>query len=172
MDLLTGDDFTDLFRTFEHTAFRLETRAAYGIPEEDEPFQRFLRGEEPPSDWLRPWLDLITEQTRQGKRVERVRLIDEPPSDYLRFEVWSTPLNLQAGEDIRYLPRRRALELQLPKYDYWLFDSRRLAMMHFDHAGRFQGAEIVEDPRTVVQHAYWRDTAWHYATPYQAFVES
>mgnify|MGYP006178464347 CR=1 FL=1 len=44
-------------------------------------------------------------QTSTGKRVERVRVVDDPPSDYLRFEISITPHNLAVGEDIRYLDR-------------------------------------------------------------------
>lgn len=167
--LITGDAFTDLFRQFEHTAYRLEVRTIYGVPEEDEPFQRFLAGEDPSTDWFEPWLALMREQTSQGKRVERVRVVDEPPSDYLRFEIWGTPHNLAAGEDIRYLTRSRANELGLPNEDTWLFDSKRLARLHFDGQNRPLGASLHEDLAELVQYNYWRDTAWHYAETFDTY---
>ncbi|WP_338423530.1 DUF6879 family protein [Streptomyces gobiensis] len=74
-------------------------------------------------------------RTGQGKRVEPVRLIDAPPSDFLRFELWGTPHNLSAGEDIRYLQRAEAKPLGLPEYDYWLFDSRIVARLQLISAG-------------------------------------
>ena len=52
----------------------------------------------------------------------------------------------------------------LPDHDYWLFDSRKLAWMHFDDTDdRFLGAEIIEDSAAIVQHNYWRDAARHWA---------
>lgn len=172
-DLLRADDpaFLDLFRQFEHTAFRLEVRRAYGVPEEDEGFQRFLAGRPVDLAWHEPWLKLMREQTGAGKRVDRVRVIDEPPSDYLRFSLHCTPYNNAAGEDIRYLPRRAAHEAELPDYDYWLFDSRRVAYLRFAPQDRFLGVVLDDAPQAAVQHGYWRDTAWHYALTLDQYTE-
>ena len=76
-----------LFLNFSYTAYRLEVRAAYGVAEEDVPYQKYLAGEDPGTQWLKPWLDLMAEQAQQGKRVRRVRVVDDPPSDYLRWEI-------------------------------------------------------------------------------------
>ncbi|ROT32387.1 DUF6879 family protein [Micromonospora sp. HM5-17] len=154
------DAFRKLFVDFEHTAFKFEVRRAYGLPSEDLPFQQFLNGEDPGVEWLRDWLDLMREQTSTGKRVERVRVVDDPPSDYLRFEIFITPHNIAAGEDIRYLDRARARELQLPNHDFWLFDSRTLAILHFGEDDAFLGFEMVEDTDELLRHCYWRDVAW------------
>jgi uncharacterized protein DUF6879 len=43
--------------------------------------------------------------TQCGKTVRRVLVITEPVSEYIQFEYDSTPENLAAGEDIRWLPR-------------------------------------------------------------------
>jgi hypothetical protein len=168
-DLVSGDDFTDLFRRFEHTAFRLEVRRSYGILDEDEPFQRFLAGEEPGLDWFQPWLTLMRHVTSAGRRVERVRLIDEPPSDYLRFELWGTPHNLDAGEDIRYLSHEAAASLELPRYDYWLFDNRVVARVEFADDDTFLGATLSEDPGDAIRHARWRDAAWSRAITFAQY---
>jgi hypothetical protein len=170
-ELIKGDAFLDLFRQFAHTAWRLEVRRAYDS-RSDDTFPRWLSGEDRDVSWFRPWLDLMSDVTSQGKRVERVRVVDNPPSDYLRFEIWLNSHNKHAGEDIRYLQRAVANELDLPNVDFWLFDSRRVAMLHFDDDGdRFLGAEIIEDPVSVVRHSFWRDAAWHYAETFDHYVE-
>lgn len=170
-ELIKGDAFTDLFRTFEHTAWRLEVRRAYDS-QSDASFPRWLAGERRDVSWFRPWLDLMSNVTGQGKRMERVRVVDDPPSDYLRFELWLNPHNAVAGEDIRYLERSVAKGLELPDEDFWLFDSKRLAKLHFDDNGdRFLGVEIIEDPVAVVQHSFWRDAAWHHAETLDRYVE-
>lgn len=156
--------FQKLFRTFEHAAFKFEVRRAYGLPSEDLPFQQFLGGQDPGTAWLQDWLDLMESQTSTGRRVERVRVMDDPPSDYLRFEIFMTPHNLAAGEDIRYLDRRRGEELELPTHDFWLFDSRRLAILHFDEDDLFLGFETIDSVEAVLQHCHWRDVAWTRAT--------
>lgn len=170
-EIVSGDAFSDLFRNFEHTAWRLEVRTAYGVANEDDPYRQFLAGEEPDTEWFGPWLRLMEEQTAQGKRVERVRLIDDPPSDYLRFELWGTPFNQSAGEDIRYLDRRKAQDLSLPGYDFWLFDSTLLARLQFGENDRFLGVTLDRDPAEVVRHCYWRDAAWHHAESFADYME-
>lgn len=168
-DLVSGDDFTDLFRRFEQTAFRLEVRRSYGIVEEDEPYQRFLAGEEPGLDWFQPWLTLMRHVTSAGRRVERVRLVDDPPSDYLRFELWGTPHNLDAGEDIRYLTHETAADLELPPYDFWIFDDRVVARVEFADDDAFLGATLSDDPEEVRRHNRHRDAAWRHAVTFSRY---
>ncbi|WP_214109983.1 DUF6879 family protein [Acrocarpospora catenulata] len=172
--LITDNDaFVSLFSGFQHTAYRLEVRRMYGVASEDAPFQRFLTGADPGSEWLRPWLDLMSEQTATGKRVERVRVVDDPPSDFLRFEIANTRLNLDAGEDIRYLLRDTAHELKLPDYDYWVFDSRLLVFLRFNESDdRFLGFESTEDPAEVVRHLQWRDATWHHALTFDRYLDA
>src|ERR1700722_16784082 len=120
----------ELFRTFAATAWRLEVRTSYGLLADDQPYQDFLAGREPDLAWFTPWLDLMREQIQgAGKRLERVRVVDEPPSDYLRWECYLNRSNAEAGEDIRYLSRHSADALRLPAYDFWIFDSAAVASL-------------------------------------------
>ncbi|TQK43838.1 hypothetical protein FBY35_5315 [Streptomyces sp. SLBN-118] len=48
----------------------------------------------------------------------------------------TTPDNLAAGEDIRYMLRSDAVRLGLPDFDFWLFDSRILVRCNWDDANR------------------------------------
>lgn len=164
------DAFTQLFSEFTETAYRLEVRRSYGVTDEDAPFQQYLAGEDPGIRWLQPWLDLMSEQTRRGKQVHRVRVVDDPPSDYLRWEIENTPHNLRAGEDIRYLPRREAERLDLPDHDSWLFDDRLLALLEFDDEDRFLGFRRSRDTNWVSAHVRWRELAWARALPFDRYV--
>jgi len=163
LSLIIGDDFTQLFHTFEHTAFRLEVRDHYNAPRETDSVRNFIAGEPVDMSWAEGWLSMIREATAEGRRFMRVRVVSLPLTDYSRFGLWGAQLTNAAGEDIRYLTRNAAEKVELPSHDYWLFDSHKLARMHFGEDDIFLGAEIVEDPREVVQHNYWRDVAWHHA---------
>jgi hypothetical protein len=165
--LLTGDEFFDLFRTFEHTAYRLEVRESYY---EKEQLGQFLTGGPVDLRYMDEWLAVMVQQTVQGKRIERVRVVSRPFSDYTRYGLWLCQYNTKAGEDIRYLDRAQAAGL--PNHDYWLLDSSRLYLVRFTDTDELLGAEPVEDPATVVQHGFWRNAAWHHATPYREFVEA
>lgn len=171
---LARKEFLDLFTTFEHAAFRLETRDFYNVASEQEDFRRWMAGEHLDKDKeasdRKPWLDKMRAATRAGKRIERVRVVTEPISDYIRFEIEGTDLNLAAGEDIRYLPRQHPAAAQLPGHDFWLFDSRQVVLMRFDEESRPLPYELVTDAETVVRHCFWRDAAWHHAIPHEQYT--
>ncbi|MFI6242778.1 DUF6879 family protein [Micromonospora sp. NPDC050795] len=156
---LTGDDFNHLFRYFTSTAFRLEVQPVYQVAEEQQSIDEFLAGEPRPVTefgFYAAWLDQIRSVTSQGRRVERVRVLNEPPTDYQRWEIWSGQFNSAAGEVIRYIPRSKAESIDLPiKDDWWLFDSKRLAVMRFSDRGEPLGGEIFTDPAVVDQHNHW-----------------
>jgi hypothetical protein len=161
--LLIGDDFSQLFRSFEHTAFRLEARESYNALREVESFRRFRAGEPVDLSWAETWFSMIRQATAEGRRFTRVRIVSLPLSDYSRFGLWAARRTGEAGEDIRYLRRDVAEQLDLPNHDYWLFDSRKLVRMHFGEQDKFQGGEIITDAAEVVRHNYWRDVAQHHA---------
>lgn len=168
--LLSPVEFGELWDTFRHTAFKYEARDRYDVASEHESLRRFLAGEPDPERATRPWLAKMKAATGEGRRVERVRVVTEPHTDYVRFLLTGTPLNLEAGEDIRYLPRERAAGLGLPMHDFALFDSARLVLLNFDEQDRPLPHELVTDPVAVLRHCQWRDTAWHYAVPYEQYT--
>ncbi|MGH3905218.1 MAG: DUF6879 family protein [Pseudonocardiaceae bacterium] len=164
-----GPDFAKLFRTFEHTAFRLETRDQYNSPREAESFRKFVAGE-PDVSYHENWLNMVREATAEGRVFSRVRVVSFPLTDYIRFSMWVSGFTREAGDDIRYLSRDQADAAELPKHDFWLFDSRKLVKMHFGDDDRFVGAEVIEDPSAIVEHNYWRDAARHRALDRDEFV--
>ncbi|WP_052398056.1 DUF6879 family protein [Streptomyces sp. NRRL F-5123] len=110
----------------------------------------------------RPWLDLISEVTAAGVAVRRVRIISEPASDYIRWEHSLTDANVDAGEHVRWLPRRQASDLLLPGNDYWLFDDEVALFLHFDGDGELapDDEEEVTDPGVVDSCAAAFEAAW------------
>jgi hypothetical protein len=100
--------------------------------------------------------------------MERVRVQEDPPTGYQRFERWLDQWNIPAGETMRYMTRQRAHEVGLLPAaghdDWWLLDSDRLIVMRFAPGGRRVANELVTDPETVLQACKWRDLAVHHAT--------
>ncbi len=93
-------------------------------------------------------------------------MLDEPPTDYQRWEIWSGQFNTAAGETIRYLPRSRAAAIGLPvDNDWWLFDGEKLAVMRFGENGQPLGGEILTDPQAVAQHRTWWELAVQHSQP-------
>lgn len=170
---ITDEQFDRLFGDgFQHTAWRLESRACYASDLVSPGYQRWAAGEDPQADAGRPWCQNIRAQVAAGKRIERVRIADEPITDgqaYLLAVGWA---NIEAGEDIRHLPRKVARSLDLPDRDFWLFDSRIVLNMHFDQADNYLGAELTEDPADVASACQIRDAAWHYAVAREEFARA
>jgi hypothetical protein len=97
------------------------------------------------ASWWDPWWQLTADTAGRGVSLLRARIVCEPISDYVRFEHDLTFMNLAAGEDVRWLPRRRASDLALPGNDFWLLDGRTVMLNHFSGDGEFTGSEISED---------------------------
>ena len=168
-ELISGQAFADFVLGYEHTAFRLESRERYNEPEETEYLRRFL-SEEPDYSWNDEWAAMMRRRTAAGQRMERVRIVSEPHSDYTRFMLDLARVNVEAGEDIRYLPRDKANSLDLPDHDFWLIDSTKLGILHFGDDDVLIGAEISTDATVVVRHCYFRDVARQYATPFREYT--
>jgi len=128
----------------------------------------FLAGEHDDLAWFQDWLAMIRKAVAEGRRFSHVRVVTVPLTDYSRFGLWCSQHLDAAGESIRYLNRSQSAGL--PDHDYWLFDSCRLVLMHYDTGDRFLGAELVDDSAVVVQHNYWRDAALHRAVRWDEFA--
>lgn len=146
----------------------METRDEYKSANEARALNQFIAGGQVDMQWFQNWLNMIAEATKEGRRFSRVRVVTRPLTNYSRFGVFCSEYTNSAGEDIRYLARDDATDI--PDYDYWLFDSRKLVRMHFDEEENFLGGEVIEDPAAVVEHNYWRDAAWHKAARRDEFA--
>ena len=149
---LNDADFESLFRDFEHHAFRLETLQVYNVDYEKKPFQDFLAGKE---RYAHPtqqeWVDGIRANAAAGKTMARVHVVEEPPTDYVRFEMlWPYQDSLPAGEDIRIWPVEQGKwPVGVLDFDYWLFDSEIAYTMQYYPDGSFSSADLVTDPAEV-----------------------
>ncbi|MFI8457602.1 DUF6879 family protein [Kitasatospora sp. NPDC085464] len=167
--LINFDEFDKLFVSFEHTAFRLETRRRYRSDEQGESYRRFVAGLDLDWDLDHPWCVSRREQSALGKRFERVRIVDNPPSVGQRYLLNNSIRNGMVGEDIRQLWRADADRLGLPAEDTWLFDSRFIALLHFDTDDDLTHVELITDPVRVARACQERDAAWHFALPHHEF---
>lgn len=163
LDIIPFNEVAHLFKDFQHTAWRLETRRGYASDRKSAKWQLWRDGADITSGPDNDWRLNVRSQTARGKRFERVRLIDDPPTDGQRFLMASGLSNVAAGEDIRNMYRKDAQRLGLPDFDFWLFDSRVLARFHFDDEDTTLGVEVIEDAGTVLAACQARDAAWHHA---------
>lgn len=160
-----GDEFAELLRSgFTRSAWRWECQGTYHEPDEREPLQAWRDGR-PDFRFLEGWLAQIRRQRAEGKTFQRVRLLTDPLTEYLRWMSEFTSLNVEAGEDIRWIGQRRARELGAPTHDFYLLDDERVAIMQFDSHG-VAGIEVTDEPGTLAGHRRWRDIVWPAAVPH------
>jgi hypothetical protein len=169
------DEFGGLFGKFEHTAWRLETRRRYASDEAGDRWERFIETGKVVEDWpegspAKEFRDTIRAQTSQGKRVERVRLVDRPVTTGQRYLLDGARWNIATGEDIRNVWRADADRLRLPAEDFWLFDSRLIALLRFDDDDQLTHVDLITEPAEVVRCSMIRDAAWHHAVPWKQFT--
>ena len=170
MRLLQDAAFEDVFRQMKQSAYHLEVEDSYHTPEESQPFQAFLEGTPDDFEWHRPWLDLVRQVTRAGKDIHRIRVVSIPHVDYTRWSLSVAPLNIEAGEDIRWLPRQHLVGLEVTTDDFWLIDRNRVVFTVFDPNGKFSGGAETTDPAIVERCLRIWDKLWAIALPHAIYV--
>ncbi|MFJ3339157.1 DUF6879 family protein [Streptomyces sp. NPDC086766] len=169
MELISSAERNRLFERFQQDAFHLELRDDYSVPGEDGPFHSWLAGEDVDYAYLKPWTELVQQCTARGMTVRRVRVVTEPLSPYIQWEYATTPLNEEAGESIRWLPRHLlpdGVTFPFDAKDWWLYDDRLLAVGHFDADGRVLGSHLIDAPDAVAECVALRDLLWTHAIPH------
>lgn len=155
---------------FTRSAYRLETLDEYDSPKTRIRVSRFLAGEPDPPEIRTYWDRVVTEGRQAGKTMQRVHLVAEPLTDYLRFEFSCYEASVRAGEDIRILPTSAAAGLNLPGFDYWLFDDQRAAVMYYGDRGTWLRTEMVTDSGFVAACRHWRQEAISRAVPLSVYL--
>ncbi|WP_432024146.1 DUF6879 family protein [Streptomyces parvus] len=171
-EMVPFSEIASLFREFKHTAFRLETRRGYASDRNSPKWGRWKNGADISAEPDNAWRENVRAQTAEGKRFERVRLVDQPMTEGQQFLLASGHSNVAAGEDIRNLPRAEADRLGLPDHDFWLFDSWLVARFVFGEDDTTLGVVLSSDPAEVALACQARDAAWHHATRSADFAKA
>jgi hypothetical protein len=161
--------FEELFRDCRESAVHLEMRDAY--MKSDPAYRDWIAGVDfDPAERWADWLALVSEATGRGVKVRRARIVSEPVSQYIRFEHEVTDgLNIAAGEEVRWLPRRKATGIALPGNDFWLFDSSLLLVNHFDGEGEWLEPSISTNPHEVKLCADAFESVWELGVPHSDY---
>jgi hypothetical protein len=148
---------------FAYSAYRLEQLPEYDSPQTREDIRLWQAGQPQGQDLRAYWDQVVGTALSGGKTMQRVHLVEEPLSVYLSFELDWYRGSVDAGEDIRVLPADKAAGLDLPGFDYWLFDAgtpqASVAVMYYGDRGAWLRTEITTDPAFAARCATWRDAA-------------
>ncbi|GHC71044.1 DUF6879 family protein [Streptomyces flavofungini] len=167
--------FDDLLETAQHSAVHLEMRDQYAVGDEADDFHSWARtgrrDVDPGSEYWAPWVDMISRAVARGVVVRRARIVSEPVTDYIRYEHAGAVVNVAAGEQVRWLPRPRAVDLLLPGADLWIFDGRRVLFNHFTGDGNWADPdmELRSEPGIVTQCVDAFEAVWDRAIPHEQY---
>ncbi|GAB3768762.1 DUF6879 family protein [Microlunatus parietis] len=162
--------FADVLASTQRSAAHLEMRDAYML--DDPAFVAWQSGQQiDPRQWWPDWLELVRRTVARGVEMRRARIVSEPISDYIRYEYDVTDGNVESGEQVRWLPRRRATDLALPGNDYWIFDDRLVMVNHFAGNGQKSepGYELIEDAQVVRLCGSAFEAVWERAVPHHEY---
>jgi hypothetical protein len=161
--------FDELLRSAARAALHLEMRDGYSL--KDPAFIAWQGGERvDPTIYWPQWYNLLRPVVARGVQVHRARIVSEPVSEYIRFEhAITAALNIAAGEDVRWLSRRRASDLALPGNDFWLFDNRIVMLNHFSGDGDSVAHEVTDNPVVLKLCATAFQAVWERATLHQDY---
>lgn len=135
MTSVTDEEFDKILSGFERDAIHLETRDAYGTATELPHMAKWAVGEPDNLEWLQGWCFTLREHVKAGKSVRRARIVSEPLSDYQHWSYSIAYPMVDAGEDIRWVPRRLVSSVALPGNDFYLFDDRMIVFMIYSGNG-------------------------------------
>lgn len=169
----TVPSFDELLSSATRTAVHLEMRDAYAVAEEAGELELWQSGRWTLEDGrkaLAEWMQLVASVTSRGVAVCRARIVSEPVTDYIRYEHALTPLNLEAGEEVRWLPRRQALGIALPAVDFWLIDDRTVRFNHFSGAGEAVEPEVSSDPEIAALCSRAFAAVWERGIPHEKYT--
>ena len=155
---VTAAEFQALFETFSYTAFRLEAyQNPVGTARDDQ------------------WIALLKASRRWRKSHQRVRVVIEPLPAALQQELTEgySP-NVAEGEDIGVISVAGMDEWpqDVPHSDFWLFDSSRLIVMHYEPDGTWAGASRVRDPEHILGACQAREAALYRAVSWRTYIAS
>jgi len=171
---MTPEEFDACFDEFHASAERLEMRPFYTVPSEQPRIQAFRDGLPRPVRSVRtdPWLRRIAVTTAAGKLWSRVRVIDDPPTEYQRYQIPGYVESQAAGDEILIVRRGRVTGL--PERDFWLFDYHTdqafVLFLDYDADGHFLGAQRSASTEDLAAcHAAY-DDAYHSAVPLNSYL--
>ncbi|GAA2801756.1 DUF6879 family protein [Kribbella solani] len=112
------------------------------------------------------WRDEVAAMTSAGRTLRRLRVVSEPLSEYQQMAVRFSGAAVDAGENLRWLPRRLTSTVALPGNDCFVLDEK-LAMFNVldGDNDRFE-IQLYDDPRVVAFCLNAFETAWSLATPH------
>ena len=171
MTPVTDEEFDELLhRGFEREALHLEMRDAYGTAVELPHMAKWASGEPDDLEWLQGWCATLRKHVKAGRCVRRARVVSEPLSDYQRWSYSIAYPMVEAGEDIRWVPRQLVSSVALPGNDFYLFDDRLALFLLYSGNGLSAGMLSSSDPADLQLCRSAFEATWKLSIPHREYA--
>ena len=171
MRRLVGYDVLDaLCRDISSSFVHLETRDAYGTEIEQPHIATWKRGEPDDLAWAASYLEELRGHRAAGRTCRRARIVSEPLSEYQQWVNSHVEQFIDAGEDVRYVPRPRLTDVLLPgSGDFYVFDDNLVLFLHYAGNGTNTAFEVTDEPEVVKTCSDTFETVWKMAIPFREY---
>jgi hypothetical protein len=120
-------------------------------------------------EYVRPIADRIASQVADGVSIRRIKVLSEPPSEYMRHALDVAAHLVDAGEDTRWLPRRLCSDLLLPGNDFFLLDGKVVIFNVLDGDDGRAEQQLWTEPEVVERCRSAFESAWARAVPHRDY---
>lgn len=115
------------------------------------------------------WRDAVAAMTAEGRTLRRVRVVSEPLSEYQQMAVRFSGPAVDAGEDLRWLPRRLVSTIALPGNDCFVLDGRMAMFNVLDGDNDRSEIQLYTEASVVRFCLEAFETAWSLAVPHHEY---
>ncbi|MFC4048272.1 DUF6879 family protein [Actinomadura syzygii] len=165
MESISAERRNELVAGATASRWKLELRDRYGID-----ISRRAADPEAANVVRAKAVEATAARAAAGVEMRRIKAISEPVSEYMRGAYEFSSQLVEAGEDIRWLPRRLASSLFLPGNDMFVIDG---AFVMFNlHGGEDApaGQQWDDVPALVAQCREAFEAAWAVAVPHKDYT--
>ena len=161
MRQVSASELSSLCKGITTSFLHLETRDAYGTEVELPHMAKWRRGEPDDYQWLGWWLEMLRSHRQADRTCRRARVVSEPISEYQQWILSFVDRFVDAGEDIRYVPRPDLATVPLPgSGDFYVFDEKLVLFLHYAGNGTSASYQVTDDPAIIQTclesfHAVW-----------------
>lgn len=136
----------DYLESAKSSLFRLEALQEYDIARESGMVAAYKDHDVIDDSKMKDWWNFIERKVAAGVRMERVRAVSIPLSDYVEMELEIHRRSAEKGDVIRVIPMTdEVFEKLFDKKDFWLIDDITVLRMEYNSGGHYLGFTVEEN---------------------------
>jgi plastocyanin len=113
--------------------------------------------------------DTVAARVAAGTSLRRVKVVSEPLSEYQRFAYDYSAVAVDAGEDIRWVPRRLVSTVLLPGNDCFVLDDTCVIFNVLDGTNGRAEQQLYRDPDVTKLCRGSFDAVWAVSIPHREY---